>query len=176
MQNSSQNGEGRLILILTIVLLVIAILTWLSPFNPIGPSPLTNLGASTAGKQNIPSSAPGSSTSTPLTADAVLELLVRNPEERTLATARPIGAIGWVVETQKTGRDAKGNACCGQRITFHYPGYGSFDYWGGEQPVGDPCTTTMYSDPNSGDKNWRLTCTRETDMPNKWDGVSWYPQ
>jgi hypothetical protein len=108
-----------------------------------------------------------------LTPDDVLQLLIPDPNERkAVLTPQNLGNH-WKVETLKVGRDPNGVPCCGQRITFRYPGYGRFDYNGDEikRPL---CHSSNYTE-GTVTNNWHMVCTGDKfDMP-PLDGVSWYP-
>ncbi len=165
---------------LAVLTLIVALLAWLLPFGALGPSPIAGIfgnsnqssSAPTTTSPTQPFSAPlststESQTQARMTADEVLSQLIPNDEERKLAKARPIGIIGWVVDT-KNGQPSNG-----PRITFYYPGRGVFHYWGGEPEIDFPCKPQPGKDGNSG--NWELACAQAGELPIKLDGVSWYP-
>jgi hypothetical protein len=105
-----------------------------------------------------------------LTADEVLRLLIPNEDERKYAAVRtsdskPPGM--WVVDTKDENKQHT------RDIYFQYPGYGTLDFWGDEQPPDPPCEPMRFRD---GDFfNWHVICPRGTVVPllDPMDGVTW---
>lgn len=103
----------------------------------------------------------------PSTEKGALAVLIRNAEERKLATAhRLIGSSSrWVVGTRS------GN---GEFITFYYPGYGQFDY-SGPRVNDERCTSTPFQYIITRGEGWHFACAPyEFPMPFTLDEVTWY--